>query len=299
MSPNFSPNNRMFRLRKLPSEVTGIPLSSPVNTTRTRPDDPLAGQLTQGPLHWGSMRVMGTGWGPETRRRHGSGSVRTSVDAICKRASDLSFNPQDYNLQDPRPENSLLYSVGDKAVPALLRNPLTRLADTGPLGGAVIGAGLGGLAGLAGQYAYNKFFSKAKPKNQFKPWKTALLASLGGLGLGAYSGSLRRQFSKQASSYGDSLVQQLQSSGLPFSVVATIADALSRLSQADMIQLRMAVGGLTGMALAYALAGRLGLGGITSLLTTASGGMLGARSAGAMPAMRSNPVDYYGRPYGY
>lgn len=297
MSTQIPPNHRMFRLRRLPSEVTGIPTATPVNTTRTDADDPLRGQITQGPLHWGSMRVMGTGWGPETKQRQGMGNQRTTVGLLCKWSSDLSFDPERHKLQDPRPEHSLIYKAGDKVIPALLRNPLTRLADTGPLGGAVVGAGLAGVTGLAGQAIYNRFFSKAKPNNQMPAWKTALWAALGGAGLGAYSGSLRHQFAKQGSAYGGSLMQNLQSAGLPFSVVSAIADALSRLSQSDMVQLRMAVGGLTGMALAYALAGRLGLGGITTLLSTVGGGMFGARSAGAIPAHRSDPVDYYGRPY--
>lgn len=198
------------------------------NVDRTDSGDPLSSQCNQGDFHIFPGHITGSGGGPILRSGNRSvapseyliqdyirfsaksanapvpatapTSTSTSTAAVRKTLfepngrpkSSLPHDPAAHNLPQTEHHRTWPSEVGRVGSQWLLNNPLTRMADRGPGHGALAGAlALGGLGaiGAGGYNLYRGFRDEDEKKVPF--WKTVLMASLGGAGLGALSGYFR------------------------------------------------------------------------------------------------------------
>lgn len=180
-------------------DVSGVPGSRPTNDTRTEVGDPMRHQFADSMLHRGRDHVTGNGPGPpfRQRRRTSTTSGRLYQNMARMRKSSVfdskgvlkPMYPHTVDNVNLDMHQSLPYRAGAGVAKHTFNNPLTDLADTGPIGGGLGGAALGGVLGLGGSWLYNKLFAKKDKELDVKKW--GLLSSLAGAGIGAYSGHMR------------------------------------------------------------------------------------------------------------
>jgi hypothetical protein len=335
--------------------------TAPHNEDRTDTGDPLALQYNKGDLHNHPGHITGSGGGPpfRTHRRGGApwdvlvqdyirfsakaantpvtapttapaasppvpsaNSVLFDENGVPK--NHLPFNPREWNLPETQAHRTFPYLIANKGSEMLLNNPATRFANKGPWQGALAGAATLGGIGLLGTGAYNAFRGFRGEAEQKLPfWKTVLLTSLVGAGLGAFSGWQRRKnhpqsppniaarkdfmekrqslVVKEAFSYGggdaQAMIQSLQGSGLPFSVLERIVNFLVGLAPADARALRQMTGGIGGAALGVFLAKKLGLGSLLTAGLGLAGAGAGFRMLGGEMPRRQRMTDLYGTPF--
>jgi hypothetical protein len=321
---------------------------APHNENTTDPGDPMAHQYNKGDLHNHPGHITGSGGGPPFRSQRRGGAprdvlvqdyIRFSAKAANSPASPaapasansilfdengvaknhLPFKPREWNLPETQSQRTFPYLVANKGSEMLLNNPATRFANKGPWQGALAGAATIGGLGMLGAGAYNAFRGyRGEEKKKLPFWKTVLLTSLAGAGLGAFSGWQRRknhpqsppnvaarqtymekqQFYKQAFG-GDvqAMVQSLQGSGLPFSVLEQIVNFLTGLAPSDARALRQMTGGIGGAALGVFLAKKLGLGSMLTAGLGLAGAGAGFRMLGGEMPRRQQMTDLYGKPF--